>query len=335
MKNCNKCKKNKDVAHFTSRSKIYMTCEDCRTSSRVWRDANKQRVKIYNKFMSDTKQAERTATTTTQEVIYARKKNSDGDWLRFNSQAEAARLLNVQAPNISHVLNGKLQTTGGYLFKRQTEPVETDPQAVVPSWEDVKEEHGFVNACVGQPVRHRISHEEQDSVVGKKCCTCETWRPLADYNINKDHWDGLRNDCKKCLLGYRQKNRTRIGQHMKEYERKRKAVDPIFKLTKTLRSRLGIALKRQFASKSDRTLQLIGCSIQHLKSHLQSKFQDGMTWENRGEWHIDHIRPCASFNLSEESEQRACFHYTNLQPLWARDNLSKGAKIIDFEFTAK
>ena len=59
--------------------------------------------------------------------------------------------------------------------------------------------------------------------------------------------------------------------------------------------------------------------------YLDAKFTDGMSWENHGEWHIDHILPCASFNLLIEDEQRKCFHYTNLQPLWAKDNLSKAA----------
>jgi hypothetical protein len=66
-----------------------------------------------------------------------------------------------------------------------------------------------------------------------------------------------------------------------------------------------------------------------LKGYLAGKFKDGMTWENHGEWHIDHIKPCASFNLLDEGEQKKCFHYTNLQPLWASENLSKGCKFID------
>lgn len=79
-------------------------------------------------------------------------------------------------------------------------------------------------------------------------------------------------------------------------------------------------------------MKLVGCSLEQLKKHLQSKFTKGMTWENYGtgwhgkgmkEWHIDHIRPCASFDLSKASEQKKCFNYSNLQPLWAKDNLSK------------
>ncbi len=69
---------------------------------------------------------------------------------------------------------------------------------------------------------------------------------------------------------------------------------------------------------------LVGCSTEELKIYLEKQFTDGMSWNNYGEWHIDHIRPCASFDLSDLSQQIECFHYTNLRPLWAEDNKSKG-----------
>ena len=78
--------------------------------------------------------------------------------------------------------------------------------------------------------------------------------------------------------------------------------------------------------KSSTTKTLLGCSLDNFKEYLENKFIDNMNWENYGEWHIDHIRPCSSFNLLDQEEQRKCFHYSNLQPLWAKDNLKKGAK---------
>ena len=77
------------------------------------------------------------------------------------------------------------------------------------------------------------------------------------------------------------------------------------------------------------TIKLLGCNINELRFYLEGKFIDGMSWDNYGEWHIDHIRPCASFDLTDPEQQKKCFHYTNLQPLWAEDNLSKGDKIIN------
>jgi len=80
--------------------------------------------------------------------------------------------------------------------------------------------------------------------------------------------------------------------------------------------------------KCKKTMEILGCSLSFLKDYLESKFQSGMTWENYGKWHIDHIRPCASFDLSDPKQQRICFHYTNLQPLWAEDNVKKWCKLL-------
>jgi len=82
-------------------------------------------------------------------------------------------------------------------------------------------------------------------------------------------------------------------------------------------------------AKENKTVELLGCSIEECKSYLESKFIEGMSWDNHGlyGWHIDHIIPCASFDLTDPAQQQKCFHYTNLQPLWAEENLKKGCKI--------
>jgi hypothetical protein len=82
-------------------------------------------------------------------------------------------------------------------------------------------------------------------------------------------------------------------------------------------------------------MEYVGCTIDALREHLEKQFTDGMSWENQGKWHVDHIRPCASFNLDNEIERHMCFHYTNLQPLWAFDNMSKHASYDEKTFTRK
>ena len=75
-------------------------------------------------------------------------------------------------------------------------------------------------------------------------------------------------------------------------------------------------------------MKLLGCNIEDFKLHLASKFQDGMSFENYGKWHIDHIRPCSSFDLTDIEQQKQCFHYTNTQPLTKLENRTKSNKIL-------
>ena len=98
----------------------------------------------------------------------------------------------------------------------------------------------------------------------------------------------------------------------------------------TLACRIYHAIKRSSkpARKTNRTMQLVGCNINALMAHIESRFTIGMTWANYGKWHIDHRIPCAVFDLSKPNQQRACFHFSNLQPLWATDNLRKSDKVI-------
>lgn len=115
--------------------------------------------------------------------------------------------------------------------------------------------------------------------------------------------------------------RGRNNLNVKRYNKRRRDNDIEFKLLTNLRCRLYMALKGKLKSKN--TIELIGCQINYLMSYIESQFDDEMSWGNYGAWHIDHIIPCASFDLSNEEEQRKCFNYTNLQPLWATDNLRK------------
>ena len=109
---------------------------------------------------------------------------------------------------------------------------------------------------------------------------------------------------------------------------KRRDEDPQYRVKMALHVRLYDAVKRQKGTKSAKTLELVGCTVEDLRLFLEAEFTEGMTWDNYGEWHIDHIRPCASFDLTDPEEQKKCFHWTNLQPLWAQDNIRKGAKIV-------
>jgi hypothetical protein len=126
------------------------------------------------------------------------------------------------------------------------------------------------------------------------------------------------------FLEYRKKNPNYSG----DYQKKRRECNFLFKLTCSLRSRIYGFLIKNNINKKNKTFNIIGCSPQFLKEYLEKKFTDDMTWDNYGfyGWHIDHIIPLSS-SKTEEEVYKLC-HYTNLQPLWAIDNLKKGSKLI-------
>jgi hypothetical protein len=115
-------------------------------------------------------------------------------------------------------------------------------------------------------------------------------------------------------------------EHINKYNYERNQNDMIVNLIRRCRSRLFQFLKTKNMSKKNKTFEIIGCFPKELKEHLEKQFSNGMTWENRNEWHIDHIIPLSSAN-SEEEVYKLC-HYTNLQPLWKEDNLKKSNKLI-------
>lgn len=125
---------------------------------------------------------------------------------------------------------------------------------------------------------------------------------------------------------YYDKNQDKIKENVKTNLYKRIESDVGFKLLQRARTRIYQALKSQGSHKSKRTKDLIGCTVPELKIHLESNFTEGMSWDNYGKWHVDHIRPCASFDFTDEGQQQECFNYANLQPLWAKDNMIKSAK---------
>lgn len=105
-----------------------------------------------------------------------------------------------------------------------------------------------------------------------------------------------------------------------EYNKKRKAIDPVFKLRMHLRTRLYQTLK---GLKKASALSLLGCTIEDFKIYITGKFKNEMSWDNYGEWELDHIKPLALFNLVDIEEQKLAFHFTNFQPLWKLDNRAK------------
>lgn len=131
-----------------------------------------------------------------------------------------------------------------------------------------------------------------------------------------------------CIKKYKKENHEKIKKATREYHKKRRSSDTKYKLITNLRTRINQAIKNNY--KSGKTTELIGCNIEELKKHIEQQFKQGMSWDNWSPdgWHIDHIMPCSSFDLTKEAEQKKCFHWSNLQPLWAEENYKKHTKIL-------
>jgi hypothetical protein len=127
---------------------------------------------------------------------------------------------------------------------------------------------------------------------------------------------------------YSKDYRERNPNYPNQYRKKRINEDTLFRLSYSVRSRLHIFFTKNNITKKNKTFDFVGCSPEFLKEHLEKQFKDGMNWDNYGKngWHIDHIIPLSSAK-NEEEMYKLC-HFTNLQPLWAKENLSKGSKII-------
>lgn len=176
--------------------------------------------------------------------------------------------------------------------------------------------------CLAKPVVYEFP--------ASKTCTCckKEFPATAEFFYKKkDGKYGLFSKCKVCTAEYsaEHKQKPEVKQRRRERQKERQKTDIQFKLKTNLRTRLWHALKGN--TKSASTLELLGCSIADLKMRLATMFEQGMSWDNYGEWHIDHIIPIDSFDLIDPAQQRECFHFSNLQPLWAEDNRSKGAKL--------
>lgn len=162
----------------------------------------------------------------------------------------------------------------------------------------------------------------EDPIPTRTCTKCGETKPLTEYHKRATQ-------CKPCRLAhtaeYRERNREALRAKDREYQARthssRKATDVPYHLKRTCSSRINRALKRLGLQRAHTNLQLIGCSWEALQTHLEGQLQPGMTWDNHGEWHIDHIVPFC--RVSTYKEFVSVCHYSNLQPLWAEDNLRK------------
>lgn len=191
------------------------------------------------------------------------------------------------------------------------------------------------------------------NIATSKTCSKECRGVLAGFSIHKtltnnptltldEYLENKKNETQRKNEWARKREKKdfvyagRKKEYMKEYtkshrkelnrkERERIAKDPVYAFKVKMRKKIGLWFYRRNAPKDKKSEEILGCTILELKDYISSKFKNGMTWDNYGEWQIDHIIPLATANTTEEVA-RLC-HYTNLQPLWADENRSKSDKI--------
>lgn len=166
---------------------------------------------------------------------------------------------------------------------------------------------------------HKWYHVHKHEIREKVCA-----RSSKYYHANKHRLE-LTQSQKKHKLVWQKAWRAKNPDRMRVYDLKsRENIQRAIK--QRLRARITKVLSRKQIRKNNKTIDLIGCTWADFKRHIESLFIQGMSWENRSLWHIDHIKPCAKFDLNDDQQRKLCFHYTNMQPLWAADNLSKHKK---------
>jgi hypothetical protein len=189
-----------------------------------------------------------------------------------------------------------------------------------PKWHKKYCSEGCCNQV--ELAKARIKNQSIHVVDQIICCNCKKEKPIAQFASNNDvsMLKKKPRSCNDCKAEARKKSEKK--------QRKRRSQKPHVKIVNNLRKRLKDILKAANAA-NQRTSQMIGCSGHQLKMHLQKQFKKGMTWDNYGtRWHIDHILPCASFDHTDKEQVKKCWHYSNLRPLDATDNITKADTII-------
>ena len=193
----------------------------------------------------------------------------------------------------------------------------------------------------------------------KVCSKCKIEKSFNEFSKSKRLKDGLQKECIDCVNKYNKeyylknkdkikinvsnyskknsqkiteknkvyylKNKDKIIKKTSSYRKERISNYYLFKLICLARTRIWQSFKNNGFTKSSKTYKLLGCTFEEFKEHLEKQFKDGMSWENQGEWHLDHIHP---ISLAESEEEIIKLnHYTNFQPLWAEENIRKGNRL--------
>lgn len=171
---------------------------------------------------------------------------------------------------------------------------------------------------IGGRVKAQEKYNNKPEVKSKKISYHKEWR------------QGKEDDLRIYHTGWREENKEHINKYKRDYERKRRAEDPKYRLGVRTRTAVWQLLKERNINKTNKTFALLGYTIEELMVHLEKQFTEGMSWDNYGEWHVDHKKPMTLFEFTSTDDEgfKQCWSLDNLQPLWELENLSKGTRYL-------
>lgn len=309
MKICNKCHEEKDFSEFGKhpgcKDGVRSNCKVCRSKS----DA------IYRNRTKDTRSKKGKEIRKQKSKI--RRENKEKKLIdkyiniEFGSYKVTKYLGRHKYGNAEHER---------YYFEKECKfcgAISKNTPAAIEKW------------IIIQPICNLCNESVNIHTKERKCACCQVWMPAnSDYfPRSKNRRFGIYYYCLEC------KNKKSIERRLDPEIRKREylhtkeklKVDHFFRFKRNIRNNIKNGLKACDWKKTSKTHELLGETYEVVRDHLQNKFENDMNWDNHGKWHIDHIVPLSSAKTEEEAI-KLC-HYTNLQPLWAFDNISKGAKL--------
>ena len=332
-KKCGKCKEIKSIDMFckckSKKDGYHSTCKLCgKESNKKWREINKEKIKKHRKIYQSTSEFKKHYKNYSKKWREANKekKKSIFEMTDLELLHDTIKLLRKRLYNKNYIQKNKERNKEkNKQWWQRNKEIENEKRRQKNSTLENKDKKRIRqhNGYWENPEKSRET-KRKNYQKNKEKNLLESWGFAKIYLLN----NGIK--LLHCYAEIEIKRKEKRKEKRREYERNRKKNDLGFKISHNLRTEVYQAVKSQGAKKSAHTMELIGCTILFLIDYITSLFKPGMSWKNYGigGWEIDHIIPCDSFDLTKPEEQRKCFHYTNLQPLWAKDNRSKGNKII-------
>ena len=337
---CVRCKKEKEENLFKNeKNKVFKQCNDCREYNRnkkndkkklmdlsqieknqepnkKWKEENRKRIILYNKHRKDLKDGKK---SNWKEILnkngfeenkiignpsHHRKEHS------LNEKGEEGKeccscelwkkveLYNKNSKSWDLLRNDCKDCLKEYRKKNKEKSTEYNKEYWIKTQEQQKE-------------KNKNWRENNKEYIKKKL---KEYREIHGKEIDKKQWQKRKND---------EEYKKKHAVMRRRYENERLKTDVKFRLKQNVSRRIREILTNFGIEKSEKTIYYVGCNLQDLRKYLENKFQEGMSWQNYGKWHIDHIIPCSSWNLVDVKELKMCFHYSNLQTLWASENIKK------------